>query len=194
MTRRAVFLDRDGVLVDDVGPLVRREDVRVLPGVADALAMLHAAGWALVVVSNQTAIARGLASEDDVRRLQHEIETRLAGAGAPAIDDFLFCPHHPRATDPAYRAGCTCRKPAPGLIHRACERHGIDPQASVMVGDRPTDVVAGRRAGCRTVWVRTGRHVDAPIESTEPFAMPDPDHICADLLAAARWIVEQEAA
>jgi D-glycero-D-manno-heptose 1,7-bisphosphate phosphatase len=194
MPARAVFLDRDGVLVDDVGPLVRTDDVRVLPDVARALGILHAAGWALVVVSNQTAVARGLASEDDVRALQRDIEARLARAGAPAIDDFLFCPHHPRATDPAYRKVCGCRKPEPGLIQRACERHGIDAHASVMVGDRPSDIAAGRRAGCRTVWLQTGRHADAPIETHEPFATPEPDHVCRDLLAAAHWIAEGEAA
>lgn len=191
---RAVFLDRDGVLVDDVGPLVRSCDVRVLPGVAEALALLHDAGFTLVVVSNQTAVSRGLATESDVEALQLDIEAKMARVGAPAIDDFLFCPHHPNATIPAYREACDCRKPEPGLIQRACIRHGIDPRASVMIGDRPSDVLAGRRAGCRTVWVQTGRHDDAPIETDVPFTMPTADHVCADLLAAARWVVAQEAA
>jgi D-glycero-D-manno-heptose 1,7-bisphosphate phosphatase len=189
---RAVFLDRDGVLVDDVGPLVSTDEVRLLPGVAEALEILHAAGFTLVVVSNQTAIARGLASEDDVIEVQREIEARLAAAGAPAIADFLFCPHHPNATRPSYRVACECRKPQPGLIHAACERHGLDAAASVMIGDRPSDIVAGRSAGCRTVWVQTGRHLDPMIEATEPYALPVADHVCSDLLAAARWLVAQE--
>jgi D-glycero-D-manno-heptose 1,7-bisphosphate phosphatase len=191
---RAVFLDRDGVLVDDVGPLVRCADVRVLPGVVEALGILRDAGWALVVVSNQTVVARGLASEADVCALQADIADLLLGAGAPALDDFLFCPHHPRATRPSYRVACGCRKPEPGLIRRACHRHGIDATKSVMIGDRPSDVVAGTRAGCRTVWVQTGRHLDAPIETLAPLAPPKPDHVCGDLLAAAHWIVAQEAA
>ncbi len=191
---RAVFLDRDGVLVDDVGPLVRSSDVRVLPGVVEALAILRGAGFSLVVVSNQTAVSRGLASEAEVEALQLDIEAMMARAGAPTIDDFLFCPHHPSATVPTYRDACDCRKPEPGLIQRACVRHGFDPRTCVMIGDRPSDVAAGQRAGCRTVWVQTGRHGDAPIETDVPFALQEPDHVCADLLAAARWIVAQEAA
>ncbi len=192
MTRtRAVFLDRDGVLVDDVGPLVRADDIRVLPGVARALAMLHASGWALVVVTNQTAVARGLATQDEVRALQRGIESTLQSQGAPAFDDFLFCPHHPRATDPAYRTDCACRKPQPGLIHAACARHGIDARSSVMVGDRPSDIEAGHGAGCTTVWVQTGRHADAPIEGPggAPFVHRPASHVCADLLGAALWIL-----
>ena len=191
---RAVFLDRDGVLVDDVGPLLRSADVRVLPGVVEALALLRDAGFTLVVVSNQTVVSRGLATEADVEALQLDIEAIMARAGAPAIDDFLFCPHHPNATVAAYRETCDCRKPEPGMIQRACVRHGIDPRASVMIGDRPSDVAAGHRAGCRTVWVQTGRHTDAPIETDAPFAVPAPDHVCADLLSAARWVIAQEAA
>lgn len=185
---RAVFLDRDGVLVEDTGALVDPADVRVLPHVARALASLHALGWRLVVVSNQTVVARGLATEDDVVALQRHIEGVLVAAGAPAFDDFLFCPHHPHATDPAYRVACTCRKPQPGLIELACARHGIDPHVSVMIGDRPTDIAAGKRAGCKTVWLRTGRHVDPPIVTSTPFEIPVADHVCDDLLGAAQWI------
>lgn len=186
--RSAVFLDRDGVLVEDTGALVHADDVRVLPGVVEALVSLREHGHALVVVSNQTVVARGLADEDDVIAVQLAIEASLVAAGAPAFDDFLFCPHHPSATDPAYRVACDCRKPQPGMILRACERHGIDPRRSVMVGDRPSDIAAGARAGCRTVWVQTGRHTDAPIETASPFATPTADHVCDDLRAAARWI------
>ncbi|HET6584415.1 MAG TPA: HAD family hydrolase [Nannocystaceae bacterium] len=191
---RAVFLDRDGVLVDDVGPLVRSADVRVLPGVAEALSLLVTTGWKIVVISNQTAVARGLASEHDIRAVQHHVEACLIEAGAPAFDDFLFCPHHPRATVPAYRVACACRKPQPGLIERACVRHGIDPHRSVMIGDRPSDIVAGQRAGCRTVWVQTGRHREAPIESATPFATPAPDYTCADLFDAVCWLGRSRAA
>jgi len=185
---RAVFLDRDGVLVEDTGALVHPSDVRVLPHVVEALISLRSRGWQLVVVSNQTVVARGLASEAEVIALQRSIEATLVAAGAPAFDDFLFCPHHPHATDPAYRVACDCRKPRPGLIDRACARHGIDPRKSVMVGDRPTDIAAGQRAGCKTVWLRTGRHDDAPIETTTPFEIPTADHVCDDLLGASRWI------
>lgn len=183
-----VFLDRDGVLIEDVGLLTRASDIRVLPGVPAALTMLRAAGHALVVVSNQTVVARGLLDEAQVTALHDEIERALVDAGAPALDGFYFCPHHPHADVAAYRCDCTCRKPSPGLIARACDERGLDATTAVMVGDRPSDVLAGQRAGCKTVWVETGRHADAPIVGTDELARPD--HRCADLLAAARWIVE----
>jgi D-glycero-D-manno-heptose 1,7-bisphosphate phosphatase len=191
---RAVFLDRDGVLVEDAGPLVHRDDVRVLPGVVEALGLLHRAGWIAIVVSNQTVVARGLLGESEVRALHHDIEAMLAAAGAPPLAGFFFCPHHPNATRPEYRAQCSCRKPEPGLILRACSVHDIDPTRSVMVGDRPSDVAAGQRAGCRAVWLHTGRHHDAAIETAKPFAVAPADRTCSNLLEAARWIAAEELA
>jgi len=189
---RAVFLDRDGVLIEDVDLLVSAGRIRVLPGVPEALALLKDAGYLLLVVSNQTVVARGLADEDAVLRLQQEVAARLAAAGAPALDGFYFCPHHPKATLPAYRVRCECRKPQPGLLVQAAAEHGVDLSASYMVGDRPTDLLAGERAGCRSIWVETGQHAAAPIETQEPLAPPRPDHVCPGLLQAARWILAQD--
>lgn len=189
MSARAVFLDRDGVLVEDRGPLVDRSQIRVLPGVARALRDLHDAGHRLFVVSNQTVVARGLLDEAEVRALHAEIQRALVVDGAPVLDGFYFCPHHPHADVARYRGTCDCRKPSPGLIAQACAEHGLDATTSVMVGDRPSDIVAGARAGCRTVWVQTGRHVDAPIVVDGGFEAATPDHACADLEAAARWIL-----
>jgi len=188
-----VFLDRDGVLLRDVGPLARREDVRILPGVVAALALLRRAGWTLVVVSNQTVVARGVLDEAGMCELHREIERMLVGLGAPALDAFYYCPHHPRATRPEYRMQCGCRKPEPGLLLRACGDLDLDPRASVMIGDRPSDIAAGLQAGCATIMVQTGRHRDAPIESARPFRVPRPDHECADLLGAARLLATEAA-
>jgi len=185
----AVFLDRDGVLIKDMDLLVRPDQIRILPGVAEAITLLKSAGFALLVVSNQPVVARGLVDESEVRALQREVEARLALEGAGPLDGFYFCPHHPKATLPAYRQVCDCRKPRAGLLHRAAAEHGIDLPASFMVGDRPTDIQAGWGAGCRTIWVETGRHLDPPIESSESLPPPRPDHVCADLLHAARWIL-----
>jgi D-glycero-D-manno-heptose 1,7-bisphosphate phosphatase len=190
---KPVFLDRDGVLIEDVGPLTAAREIRVLPGVVEALQLLHGAGCALVVISNQTVVARGLLDESGVRSLHREVEQALCAAGAPQLDGFYFCPHHPEADRDEYRRDCDCRKPAPGLIERACAEHGFDARAGVMVGDRPSDVVAGARAGCRTVWVESGRHRDAPIVVPGGFEPAAADHRCADLLTAARWIVEAQA-
>jgi D-glycero-D-manno-heptose 1,7-bisphosphate phosphatase len=184
-------LDRDGVIIEDVDLLTHADRIRILPGVAQAIRELKEAGFALLVVSNQPVVARGLIDESGVAALQREVEARLILEGAPALDGFYFCPHHPRATLPAYRQACACRKPRPGLLLRAAAEHGIDLSASFMVGDRPTDLQAGAQAGCRTIWVETGMHLAPPIQSVEPLPPPRPDHVCAGLLQAARWILAQ---
>jgi D-glycero-D-manno-heptose 1,7-bisphosphate phosphatase len=184
----AVFLDRDGVIVRDVDLLVRADQIELMPGAAAAIARLGAAGLPVVVVSNQPVVARGLVTEDQVRALEAEIERRLAAAGA-SVDGFYYCPHHPRATLPAYRDACECRKPRPGLLLRAARELELDLAASTMVGDRPSDVAAGRRAGCRTILVETGMHAAAPIESPDSFADARPDAVVADLAAAAGLIL-----
>jgi D-glycero-D-manno-heptose 1,7-bisphosphate phosphatase len=189
---RAVFLDRDGVLIEDHGPLVDAEDISVAAGAAQALRRLAAAGFKIVVVSNQTVVARGLLDPEEMLALQGQVEQRLCAAGAAPLDGFYFCPHHPNATVPAYRCRCDCRKPAPGLLLEAAAALGIDLTRSVMIGDRPSDVLAGKRAGCRTIQVTCGRHLDAPIEVTGGFTPPDPDHLCADLDQAATHILAEQ--
>jgi D-glycero-D-manno-heptose 1,7-bisphosphate phosphatase len=188
--RRAVFLDRDGVLVEDRGLVLEAAELRILPGVPEALDLLHRAGFALVVVSNQAVVARGLLSEQGLLDLQAALEARLGQLGAPSLDAFYHCPHHPSATLAEYRQDCPCRKPRPGLILQAARDLDLDLQASFMVGDRPTDIQAGKSAGCRTIWIQTGRHADTPIETNEPLD-PEPlaDHVCASLPEAVPWIL-----
>lgn len=187
---RAVFLDRDGVLIEDVHLLTRIDQLRLLPGVPQALRHLATAGFHLVVVTNQTVVARALASEADVQHIHDELNRRLTHAGAPPIERFYVCPHHPQATLPAYRVNCPCRKPAPGLILQAIQELHLDPHTSVTIGDRITDIHAGARAGTRTVLVQTGRHRDPPIESTMPLdPAVRPDQTCPDLPAAVAWIL-----
>jgi D-glycero-D-manno-heptose 1,7-bisphosphate phosphatase len=191
--KTAVFLDRDGVLVEDVDLLTNAESFRILAGVPRALALLHGAGWHLVVVSNQTVVARGLASEDDVRALNVQLQRLLTQAGAPRLDGWYFCPHHPQATLPAYRTVCDCRKPRPGLLLRAARELDLDLSSSFAVGDRISDIHAGARAGCRTVLVQTGKHRQPPIQTSEPLDTSiQPDYICADLAAATKWILNRQ--
>ncbi len=188
----AVFLDRDGVLIADVHLLTRPEQVVIPPGVPAALQALGKAGFKLVVVSNQPVVARGLASEADVRTVHAHIEALLQSAGAPLLAGVYFCPHHPNATLPAYRVVCDCRKPKAGLFQRAAAELAIDLGASFAVGDRITDIIAGARAGCRTVLVQTGKHLEPPIETSEALDLTiQPDHTCADLGAAVEWILKQ---
>lgn len=190
---RAVFLDRDGVLIEDVDWLTRPGQIRILPGVPQALRRLAGAGFRLVVVTNQPIIARGLLAEAELEVLHAAIAAQLAGAGAPPLDRFYYCPHHPRATLPAYRVNCECRKPRPGLLLRAAEELGLNLRASFMIGDRMSDIAAGAAAGCRAVLVQTGKHREPPIQTAEP---PDPllkpDWTCADLSAAAQWVLNHQ--
>ena len=188
----AVFLDRDGVLIEDVHLLTRPDQIVVLPGVPEALKKLAAAGFKLIVVSNQPVVARGLVSEQDVRAVHEHMESLLRCDGSPPLDAIYFCPHHPNATLVSYRVDCDCRKPKPGMFLQAARELDIDLQASFTVGDRITDIIAGAKAGCRTVLVQTGKHTEKPIESSEPLDTTiQPDQVCADLAEAAEWILKQ---
>jgi len=179
------------VLIEDVDQLTDAAQIRILAGVPAALQNLKRAGYRLIVVSNQPVVARGLLSEPDVLALQEKINYCLIATGAPPMDAFYFCPHHPKATLPIYRQDCDCRKPKPGLLLRAAQEHDIALTRSFMIGDRITDIIAGARAGCRTILMQTGKHLAPPIQTNEPLDLSaQPDYTCPDLLAAARWILE----
>lgn len=190
LRRPAVFLDRDGVIVEDGDNLVDEKDLVVMPGAAKAIARLSEAGYAVVVVTNQPVVARGLVSDADVARIGEALAAKLRAEGA-LIERTYFCPHHPNATVEAYRQACDCRKPRPGMLTRAAHELGLDLETSFLVGDRLSDIAAGRRAGCRTVLVETGKHTAAPIESPDPIGDVKPDAVCADLSGAAEWILSR---
>lgn len=139
--RGAVFLDRDGVLIEDAHYLRRPEDLRLLPGVADALRAL-APSHALVVITNQSGVARGYLDEATLHAIHVRLLEALAAEGA-FVDAIYACPH--------LDDGCDCRKPAPGMILRAAREHGLALDRSCMIGDAPRDVEAGRRAGVRSL-------------------------------------------
>ncbi len=188
----AVFFDRDGVLIRDVDLLTDRRDIYVLEKIAETLQKLKGAGFKLLVVTNQTVVARGLASAAEVDALNQEMERQIQQKGGPHFDGIYVCPHHPNATLVEYRKVCECRKPQPGLFFQAAREHEIDLPHSFMVGDRITDIIAGAKAGCRTVLVQTGKHSAAPIETSDPLDLSvQPDYICADLSEAAKWILNQ---
>jgi D-glycero-D-manno-heptose 1,7-bisphosphate phosphatase len=154
--QRAVFLDRDGVINVDHGYVHKVEHFRFVPGSDVALARLQAAGWRLVVVTNQSGLARGLYSTDDYERFTAHLQQQLGAAGV-RLDAVLHCPHLPDAAVDAYRLACNCRKPGPGLLLQAARELSLDLAASVIVGDRLSDVQAGRAAGVgHCVLVRSG--------------------------------------
>jgi D-glycero-D-manno-heptose 1,7-bisphosphate phosphatase len=158
--RPALFLDRDGTLVEEVPYLHDPERVVLLPGVG-ALAAAAAAGYALVVVTNQAGVARGLYDEAAVDAVHRRLGELLAGVGV-RLDAALHCPHHPRGTVPGYARACRCRKPGPGMLEAAAERLDLDLPASFLVGNHPTDVGAAVAAGVTPLFVGTGRAAGSP--------------------------------
>lgn len=144
--RPAVFFDRDGVLNSDKGYLYRAEDFEWMPGAAEAVRYLNGRGYLVFVVTNQSGVARGYYSEEDVVRLHGWMNAELAKFGAH-IDAFYYCPHLPDGSVEAYRCACECRKPLPGLILQAFGEWNVDKDRSFLVGDRLSDVQAAEAAG-----------------------------------------------
>jgi D-glycero-D-manno-heptose 1,7-bisphosphate phosphatase len=183
--KRAVFLDRDGTLVENRGYICDFSQVVVFPFAVDAVRGLNRAGYRVIVVSNQSAVARGICSEAQVARLHGLLREHFLEQGAE-IAAFYFCPFLAEGTVPAYRCASPLRKPEPGMLLQAAREHGIDLAGSFMVGDGADDIEAGRRAGCRTVLVRTGYGRES--ESRLQPGGAGPDFIADDLAAAARII------
>lgn len=173
-----MFLDRDGVIVAEKDYLSRPSQLRVLPGVPGAMKALRAAGFKVVVVTNQSGVARGYFSLAQLGRIHRELKKRLARAGAK-WDALYFSPHGPDSGHPM-------RKPGTGMLRAARRRFGLDLKASYLVGDTTTDVQTARNAGCAAVLVRTGQ---AGRDGKHPRARPD--KVCRDLPAAARWILSR---
>lgn len=155
----AVFLDKDGTLVEDVPYNVDPAKIRIYPEVSSALVELRRRGYKLLVVSNQPGIAQGYFDCEAVERAGEALISMLATAGAK-VDGFYYCPHLPGAEKVEYSARCSCRKPRPGLLYAAAKEHDIDLERSWMVGDILNDVEAGKRAGCRTVLVDRGNETE----------------------------------
>ena len=150
--RRAVFLDRDGTLIEDVDYLRRLDEMTLFPWTIDALRLLTRSGFATVVVTNQSAVARGLVTEEFVRDTHAALDARLRAGGA-RVDAYYYCPHHPEAAIEQYRRRCRCRKPAPGMIEDAASDLALNLPQSWIVGDRWLDIETGRNAGVRSILV-----------------------------------------
>jgi D-glycero-D-manno-heptose 1,7-bisphosphate phosphatase len=187
--RPAIFLDRDGTLNTDVGYLHRLDQLELFPWTTDALRLLKRAGFALVVVTNQSGIAQGLIAEGFVEEAHAEMERRLAAVGA-GLDAYYYCPHHPRGSVEKFRADCRCRKPLPGMIEDARRDLHLDPTRSWMIGDKWIDVELGHAVGARSILVRTGWGAEQERRRPEGQRV---DAICDNLIAAAAHILTVEA-
>jgi len=175
--RRAVFLDRDGTLNEDVGYLDNLERLRILPGAVEAVRAFNERGLLVIVVTNQSGVARGFFDEAFVTQV-HEHMRKLFQRGGAVIDAFYYCPHHPDFPGP-YGQACKCRKPEPGMLIRAAAEWDIDLGRSFMIGDMPKDVEVIRRMGGRGILL-AGEGIPTAAEA---------DYIARDLRAAAAWIM-----
>jgi D-glycero-D-manno-heptose 1,7-bisphosphate phosphatase len=185
MPHKAVFLDRDGTLVEEAGYLDRLERLVFFPYSVDAVRLLNRAGFVVVIVTNQAGIARGIFKEAFVAEAHRHISARLAAGGA-RIDAYYYCPHHPEAVVEAYRRSCDCRKPQSGLFTRAASDLDLALEDSFVVGDRWHDLEAGQRVGARGVLVRTGY---GKTEEASPDAHVTPSAIVGNVMEAVSWIL-----
>ena len=174
---RAVFLDRDGVLNRDSPSFIKTaKEMHLLPGAPLAVARLNRAGYLAIVISNQSGVARGLLTEDDLDAMHRKLcsAVRLAGG---KITDVYYCPHLPGV-------GCSCRKPAPGMVRQAAEDYNVDVSRSYLIGDKIDDITCGSAAGCKTILVLTGQTLT--YDPTKFHVQPD--RVCRDLDEACDWI------
>ena len=176
---KAIFLDRDGTLNEDTGYVYTLEAFKWLPGVIQALKLFKEAGYLLIVVSNQSGIARNYYTTQDLMLLQDQVNAELATHNA-TIDFWYHCPHLPEITGP-----CSCRKPAPGLLLDAIKAHNIDPKRSYMIGDRFKDVQAGKAASVTPIKLGLGQDPE-DLKAQELGSL-----IFPDLLTAAKFILDQ---
>ena len=185
--RRAVFLDRDGTIVEEAGYLDRLERLVFFPFSVDAVRVLNRAGFAVVVITNQAGIARGIVKESFVGEAHRHIADTMIAGGA-RVDGFYYCPHYPDGVVEQYRKACDCRKPEPGLLRVAAGELDLDLARSFVVGDRWHDVAAGHAVGARGVLVRTGL---GRKDETNPHPGTTPDAIVDNVMEAAAWILQQ---
>lgn len=184
--RRAIFLDRDGTINVEKDYLHRVEDFEFIPGAPEAIRRLKAAGYLVIVVTNQSGVARGYYDEPAVAALHGHIQALLESYGT-GIDAFYLCPHHPTEGVGAYRIDCDCRKGAPGMLQQAAREHGIDLAESFMIGDKLADIEAGNAAGCRAILVRTGYGTK---DEPRVAAQYPGTRVCRDLAAAVTYLLE----
>jgi D-glycero-D-manno-heptose 1,7-bisphosphate phosphatase len=188
--RRAVFIDRDGTISEEVGYVNHVSRYRVFPFAAEAVRALNEAGWLAVLVTNQAGVARGYFAEEMIGAVHGLLAAELERGGA-RLDAVYYCPHHPTVGEPPYRLDCDCRKPRPGLIRRAAADLGLDLARCWMVGDRYSDAELARNAGVRSAFVLTG-YGRGELEHQSRDWRHRPDLVAENLLEAVRGILSAE--
>jgi D-glycero-D-manno-heptose 1,7-bisphosphate phosphatase len=186
--KAAVFLDRDGTVNEEVGYVNHIDRFRIFPWTAPAIRKLNQAGLLSVLVTNQSGVARGYFPEALVQEIHTRLQDELARFAA-RLDAIYYCPHHPDGKLTAYRKTCDCRKPAPGMLHRAAQDLGLDLGASFMVSDRYQDVAMGFQAGARGILLLSG-YGKGEYEYQKDSWPRQPDFVATDLLEGVEWILE----
>jgi D-glycero-D-manno-heptose 1,7-bisphosphate phosphatase len=187
---RAVFLDRDGTINEEVGYVNHIERFRLLPGTGEAIRLLNRNEIKVVVVTNQAGVARGYFPESLIHLIHRKMKDDLREKGAH-LDGVYYCPHHPDVGEPPYRQRCRCRKPETGLIEEAVKDLGIDCSKSYMIGDRGADIEFGCRIGSKNILVLTG-YGKGEWEYFGGQWKSKPDFVAQDLFEAVRWVLQQE--
>ena len=187
----AVFLDRDGVVIEEVGYLSDVSQLRFTPHSAQAVHLLNETKMKVIMITNQSGVARGYFSEAAITDIHQEMGKQLSAKKA-FIDGIYYCPHHPEGTVERYAIQCDCRKPGLGLLTKAAEEHGIDLKHSYLVGDKLSDVECALKAGMTSILVLTGYGKDAMKKITEASSVK-PVYIAKNLYEAAQWIIEDYA-
>jgi histidinol-phosphate phosphatase family protein len=177
VVNRAVFLDRDGTMARDVPYCSHPGDFELFPDTSRAVRLFNEHDYSVIVITNQSGVARGYFTEDVLEQIHRKMLHQLTEGGAH-IDGIYYCPHHPDDD-------CKCRKPKPQMIMQAVKEHDIDLKRSFMVGDQPMDIQLGRNVGCRTVLIPSGA-------GQNDSKSPSPDYVAPDLYQAALWIIEQK--
>lgn len=190
MARRAILMDRDGTICEEVGYVNHVDRLRLLPGSAAAIARASRSGFQTVVLTNQAGVARGHFPEALVADVHDRLRELLAAEGA-RLDGIYYCAHHPEVGEPPYRGPCDCRKPGPGMLLRARDEMGIDLAASYMIGDRSSDLEAGAAAGATPILVLTGYGQEQLEKHARESKVP-PAYVARDLADAVDWINERE--
>lgn len=190
MSRKAIFMDRDGTVSDEVGYVNHIDRYRLLPRSAEAIRRINAAGFLSFVITNQSGVARGLFDEALILKVHETLGRWLNEAGA-RLDGIYYCPHHPKEGEPPWRLACDCRKPKPGLLLRAAREHDVDLASSYMIGDTVLDIEAARNVGATGVLVLTGYGKGDLVYRMAQRGL-QPAHVAADLLEAVEWILERE--
>jgi D-glycero-D-manno-heptose 1,7-bisphosphate phosphatase len=188
--RRAVFIDRDGTISEEVGYVNHVSRFRLFPFAAEAVRTLHASGWLAVLVTNQSGVARGYFEEELIGAVHKQLADELARGGA-RLDAVYYCPHHPSAGEPPYRLDCDCRKPKPGLLLTAARDLGLELSRCWVVGDRYSDTELARNAGARSAFVLTG-YGRGELEHQSKTWRHQPDLVAENLLEAVQKILAGE--